>query len=171
MSELRIAVIGAGHLGRIHAKLLGQVDGGKLVAVSDPFEAARKNAEELFGVPVYADYRDCLPDIDAAVIAAPTDMHADIAKTLLNAGKHVLVEKPLTIERDDANRLSSLANAKKLTLQVGHVERFNPAFTALEKLAVDVKYVEAVRASSFPGRCLDVGVVMDLMIHDLDLIL
>jgi len=171
VSELRIAVIGAGHLGRIHSKLLGQVDGAKLVAVSDPFEAARKNAEELFGVPVHADYRDCLPEIDAAVIAAPTDMHANIAQTLLSAGKHVLVEKPLTIERDDANRLSALANAKKVTLQVGHVERFNPAFTALEKLAVDVKYVEAVRASSFPGRCLDVGVVMDLMIHDLDLIL
>lgn len=132
MSELRIAVIGAGHLGRIHSKLLGQVDGAKLVAVSDPFEAARKNAEELFGVPVHADYRDCLPEIDAAVIAAPTDMHANIAQTLLSAGKHVLVEKPLTIERDDANRLSALANAKKVTLQVGHVERFNPAFTALE---------------------------------------
>ena len=94
MSELRIAVIGAGHLGRIHAKLLGQVDGANLVAVSDPFEAARKNAEELFGVPVYEDYRDCLPEIDAAVIAAPTDMHADIAQALLSAGKHVFVEKP-----------------------------------------------------------------------------
>ena len=171
MSELRIAVIGAGHLGRIHAKLLGQVDGAKLVAVSDPFEAARKNAENLFSVPTHADYRDCIPEIDAAVIAAPTDMHAEIAENLLKAGKHVLAEKPLTIDRDDANRLAMLANKKNLTLQVGHVERFNPAFTALEKLAVDVKFVEAVRASSFPGRCLDVGVVMDLMIHDLDLIL
>ncbi len=83
----------------------------------------------------------------------------------------MLVEKPLTIERDDASRLAMLASSRRLTLQVGHVERFNPAFTALEKLAVDVKYVEAVRASSFPGRCLDVGVVMDLMIHDLDLVL
>jgi len=171
VSELRIAVIGAGHLGRIHAKLLGQVEGARLVAVSDPFEPARKNAEELFAVPTHADYRDCLPDIDAAVVAAPTDMHADIAETLMSAGKHVFAEKPLTITRDDANRLAAQAAASKLTLQVGHVERFNPAFTALEKLSVDVKYVEAVRASSFPGRCLDVGVVMDLMIHDLDLIL
>jgi len=171
VSELRIAVIGAGHLGRIHAKLLGQVDGANLVAVSDPFEAAREKAGELFSVPTHADYRDCLPEIDAAVIAAPTDRHADIAENLLSAGKHVFAEKPMTIQRDDANRLAALAAAKKLTLQVGHVERFNPAFTALEKLSVDVKYVEAVRASSFPGRCLDVGVVMDLMIHDLDLIL
>ncbi|MCG8651475.1 MAG: Gfo/Idh/MocA family oxidoreductase, partial [Pirellulales bacterium] len=171
MSRLRIAVIGAGHLGRIHAKLLGQVDGAKLVAISDPFEAARAQAAEQFSVPTYADYRECLPEIDAAVIASPTQSHAEIAKTMLKAGKHLLVEKPLTVQGEDAQRLAMLAASRRLTLQVGHVERFNPAFTALEDLSVDVKYVEAVRASSFPGRCLDVGVVMDLMIHDLDLVL
>ncbi|MFK8110831.1 MAG: Gfo/Idh/MocA family oxidoreductase [Rubripirellula sp.] len=171
MSKLRVAVIGAGHLGRIHAKLLGQVEGAELVAISDPFEAAREHAAELFSVPTYADYRDCIGKIDAAVIAAPTDAHASIADDLLKAGKHLMVEKPLTIKGVDATRLAMHASAKRLTLQVGHVERFNPAFTALEDLAVDVKYIEAVRASSFPGRCLDVGVVMDLMIHDLDLVL
>jgi predicted dehydrogenase len=171
VNELRVAVIGAGHLGRIHAKLLGQVEGAKLVAISDPFDSARENAAKLFSVPTYADYRDCIPKIDAAIIAAPTDAHAKIASDLLKAGKHLLVEKPLTIQGADAQRLSMQAAAKRLTLQVGHVERFNPAFTALEDLAVDVKYVEAVRASKFPGRCLDVGVVMDLMIHDLDLVL
>ncbi len=171
MSRLRIAVIGAGHLGRIHAKLLGQVDGAELVAIADPFEDARQNAAELFSVPTHADYRDCIDDIDAAVVAAATDAHAEISKTLLKAGKHLLVEKPLTASADDARRLAMLAASRRRTLQVGHVERFNPAFTALEGLSVDVKYVEAVRASSFPGRCLDVGVVMDLMIHDLDLVL
>lgn len=171
MSQLRIAVIGAGHLGRVHAKLLGQVDGAELVAISDPIESARLNAANLYSVPTFADYRECIEQVDAAVIAAPTDAHAEIAGELLKAGKHVLVEKPLTIDRDDANRISMLASSRKLTLQVGHVERFNPAFTALENLAVDAKYIEAVRASSFPGRCLDVGVVMDLMIHDLDLVL
>ncbi len=171
MSRLKIAVIGAGHLGRIHAKLLGQVDGAELVAISDPVEAARDNAAKLFSVPTHADYRDCIDDIDAAIIAAPTDYHADIAKTLIKAGKHLLVEKPLTVAAADAQRIAMLAASRQLTLQVGHVERFNPAFTALEELAVDVKYVEAVRASSFPGRCLDVGVVMDLMIHDIDLVL
>ena len=171
MSQLRIAVIGAGHLGRIHAKLLGSVDGAKLVGVSDPIESARIHAENLYHVPAEADYRDLIPKIDAAVIASPTDSHAKIARDLLKAGKHVFVEKPLTIDRGDARQLASLASAKRLTLQVGHVERFNPAFTSLENLGVDVKYVEAVRASSFPGRCLDVGVVMDLMIHDLDLVL
>ncbi len=171
MSQLRIAVIGAGHLGRIHAKLLAQVDGAELVAISDPSDQARENAAKLFSVPTHADYRDFIADIDAAVIAAPTAEHATIASTLLKAGKHLLVEKPLTIEAAAAQRIAMLAASRRLTLQVGHVERFNPAFSALENLAVDAKYVEAVRASSFPGRCLDVGVVMDLMIHDLDLIL
>ena len=98
MSELRVAVIGAGHLGRIHAKLLGQVDGASLVAVSDPVDGARAKVEKLFGVDTYADYRDCIDSIDAAVIAAPTGAHAEIARTLLKAGKHLLVEKPLTID-------------------------------------------------------------------------
>lgn len=171
MSQLRIAVIGAGHLGRIHAKLLGSVEGAQLVGISDPVEAARANAEKLYSVPVHADYRELIPNTDAVIIASPTDSHAKIARDLLKAGKHVFVEKPLTVDRVDARQLAALANAKRLTLQVGHVERFNPAFTALESLGVDVKYVEAVRASRFPGRCLDVGVVMDLMIHDLDLVL
>ena len=171
MSRLRIAVIGAGHLGRIHAKLLGQVEGAELVAIADPVEAARDRAAEQTGAAVFADYRECLEQIDAAVIAAPTDYHAEIGKTLLKAGKHLLVEKPLAADSTDAQRLAMLAAARRLTLQVGHVERFNPAFTSLDSLGVDVKYVEAVRASRFPGRCLDVGVVMDLMIHDLDLVL
>ncbi len=171
MSELRIAVIGAGHLGRIHSKLIGQVDGARLVGISDPFATARENAGKLFSVPTHENYRELIPKIDAAIIAAPTDLHAEIARELISAGKHVLVEKPITIDSYDADRLATLAAKKRITLQVGHVERFNPAFTALGDLAVDVKYVEAVRASRFPGRCLDVGVVMDLMIHDIDLVL
>ncbi len=171
MSRLRMAIIGAGHLGRIHAKLLSQVDGVELVAVCDPLPAARQKIHQQFPTATFADYRDCINRIDAAVIAAPTADHAEIAKTLLKAGKHLFVEKPLASDATDARRLAMLAAARRLTLQVGHVERFNPAFTALEDMAVDVKFVEAVRASRFPGRCLDVGVVMDLMIHDLDLVL
>ena len=170
MSALRIAVIGAGHLGRIHAKLLGQVQGAQLVAVSDPIESARRNAARLFDVPVASDHREIIDQIDAAVIAAPTDMHAEIATDLLKSGKHLLIEKPLATSAADATRLAALADSKRLTLQVGHVERFNPAFTAVGDIGVDAKYVEAVRASRFPGRCLDVGVVMDLMIHDIDLV-
>jgi predicted dehydrogenase len=142
-----------------------------LVVISDPNAGAREQAANLFSVPTVADYRDAIPMIDAAVIAAPTPNHAEIATELLKADKHLFVEKPLATCSSDANRLAMLASARRRTLQVGHVERFNPAFTALGQLAVDVKYVESVRASRFPGRCLDVGVVMDLMIHDLDLVL
>ncbi|MEM9644486.1 MAG: Gfo/Idh/MocA family oxidoreductase [Planctomycetota bacterium] len=171
MTKLRTAVIGAGHLGRIHAKLLGQVEGAELVAICDPGEQARAVASQSFDVPVLEDFTQVMDQLDAAVIAAPTDFHSDIAKAFLKAGKHLLVEKPLAADGTDAQRLAMLASSRRLTLQVGHVERFNPAFVALEELGRDVKYVEAVRASSFPGRCLDVGVVMDLMIHDLDLVL
>lgn len=174
--ELRVAVIGGGHLGRIHAKLLGQVEGARLVAICDPDQAACQaiaaaHSTDDRPIAAHADYRDCIESIDAAIIAAPTHYHAEIATTLLKAGKHLFVEKPLTHEADDARRLAMLASTRGLALQVGHVERFNPAFTALGDFGVDVKYVEATRASRFPGRCLDVGVVMDLMIHDLDLIL
>ena len=174
--ELRVAVIGGGHLGRIHAKLLTQVAGAKLVAVCDPDVAAATTIAQTHNSPespvvAHADYRDAVDDFDAAIVAAPTGYHADIATTLLKAGKHLFVEKPLTHESEDAKRLALIASSRNRVLQVGHVERFNPAFTALEEFGVDVKYVEATRASRFPGRCLDVGVVMDLMIHDLDLVL
>ena len=171
MSKLRIAVVGTGHLGRIHAKLLQQVDGVELIGLSDPLESARQRAAELFGVDAYADYRQLIEQSDAVVIATPTDTHTEVAETFLKAGKHVFVEKPLTISGRDADRLVMIAAKNRLTLQVGHVERFNPAFVAIEEIGTEVKYVEAVRASSFPGRCLDVGVVLDLMIHDLDLVL
>jgi len=169
--DLKVAVVGAGHLGRIHAKLLHQVSGAKLVAVCDPNAAAAKAVAAPHGVRSYNNYHDLINEIDAAVIAAPTDAHAEITQALLKANKHVFVEKPLTNDSDSARQLASLAAARRVVLQVGHVERFNPAFTALDQFGVDVKYVEAVRASRFPGRCLDVGVVLDLMIHDLDLVL
>ncbi len=171
MKPIRIAVIGAGHLGRIHAKLLSQVDGAELVGIVDPVEAARDQAASLFSVPTFTSHRDVLNKIDAAVIASPSDHHAEVATELLIADKHVFVEKPMTTAVDDAQRLARLATTRKRTLQVGHVERFNPVWTSAVEVTRDAKYIEAVRASRFPGRCLDVGVVMDLMIHDIDLVL
>ena len=171
LAPLRIAVIGTGHLGRIHAKLLSQVDGAELTHVVDPNVETADAIAQTHGVRHAATHGEILSDFDAAIVAAPTGLHASIVGDLLRAGKHVLCEKPLTVRSDDAAELATLARRNRLTLQVGHVERFNPAFTALGEFACDVKYVECVRASSFPGRCLDVGVVMDLMIHDLDLIL
>ncbi len=171
MKPLQVAVIGAGHLGRIHAKLLGQVDGAQLVAITDPFPAAREAAQSQFGVPSFESHRDILKLIDAAVVSSPTPHHAETVAELLKADKHVFVEKPITIHTEEANELVKLAAVRRRTLQVGHVERFNPAWTAAAEVTSDAKYVEAVRASRFPGRCLDVGVVLDLMIHDIDLVL
>ena len=127
MSQLRIAVVGAGHLGRIHAKLLGQVEGADLVAISDPFEAARQHAAELFSVPTYADFRDCIAKVDAAVIAAPTDAHADIAGEFLKAGKHVFLEKPLALHREEITEVErSLDDHPDRMLMIGFNRRFSP---------------------------------------------
>jgi len=171
VKPLQIAVLGAGHLGRIHAKLLSQVDDAELVAIVDPFPAARETAAATFGVPAFASMDEVLDRIDAAIVASPSDCHAEMATRLLAADKHVFVEKPITIRVDQADRLVELAASRRRTLQVGHVERFNPAWNAAAEVTEGAKYVEAVRASRFPGRCLDVGVVMDLMIHDIDLVL
>ncbi len=168
---LRICVVGAGHLGKIHARLLSGLDDVQVVAVTDPSDAARNAVRETLGIPTYASHRQVIDSVDAAIIASPSGLHASVASDFLEAGKHVLVEKPLTTKVDDAYDLVTLANRKGCVLQVGHVERFNPAWSAAEDVCRSAKYVEAVRASSFPGRCLDVGVVMDLMIHDLELVL
>lgn len=171
MKPLQVAVIGAGHLGRIHAKLLAQVDGVKLIAITDPIAAAREHAGSLFGVPTFESHRDILASIDAAIVSSPTPYHAETVADLLAADKHVFVEKPITIQAEEAAELVKLASMRRKTLQVGHVERFNPAWTAAGEVTAEAKYIEAVRASRFPGRCLDVGVVLDLMIHDIDLVL
>lgn len=171
MKPLQVAVIGAGHLGRIHAKLLAQVDGVELVAVTDPIAGARDQAQSQFNVPTFESHREVLSMIDAAIVASPTPSHADTVAELLQADKHVFVEKPITILAQEASDLVRLASSRRRTLQVGHVERFNPAWTAAADVTASSKYIEAVRASRFPGRCLDVGVVLDLMIHDIDLVL
>lgn len=169
--SLRIAVIGAGHLGRIHARLLSAIEDVRVVAITDPSDAARVAAGEASGIPTFSSHRQVLSEIDAAILAAPSGLHHAIATDLLEAGKHLLVEKPLTTTAADAVKLVQLAKRHGCILQVGHVERFNPAWTAAQDVAQGAKYVEATRASSFPGRCLDVGVVMDLMIHDVELVL
>jgi len=171
MNRLRIALVGAGHLGKIHGRLLQQVSGAELVAVADPDEAAGETLAQQLGVPAFTHHHELIDLCDAAVIASPTRFHAEIGRDLVSAGKHLLVEKPLATDAEDALELARLATARRVTLQVGHVERFNPAWTAAGDQLQRAKFIEAVRASRFPGRCLDVGVVMDLMIHHLDLVL
>lgn len=171
MSQARIAVIGYGHLGKIHARLLhGQAD-VTLAAVVDPIAASCEQAAKDLSVPVAQDYHEILSQMDGAIIAAPTSLHFEVASELLEAGKHVLVEKPITLDTHDAEELVDLAHLHGLTLQVGHVERFNPALTAFLPHASAPKFMEARRLTPYSCRSIDVGVVLDLMIHDLDIVL
>jgi len=171
VKPLKVAVIGAGRLGGFHARKLAQNNRAELVAVVDPLPANRNRVAEACHTQPKAAYHELLDRLDAVVIAAPTGLHHRLAMDFLDHGIHVLVEKPICSTVAEADQLVQTAGRNKLVLQVGHVERFNPAFTAAVPYAQNPKYVEAVRTSGFTFRSTDVGVVLDLMIHDLDLIL
>jgi len=170
MSKVRVAVIGVGHLGKIHAKLLSQVADAELVGIVDPAPEARRIAAEL-NVAAHVDLAPLLGQIDAAIIATPSRLHHAVAHDLLQHGIHVFVEKPLTLNVGDADDLVAQADARQLVLQVGHVERFNPALVAAAPHLTEPKYIDAVRSSAYSCRSTDVGVVLDLMIHDIDVVL
>ncbi len=170
MSQLKIAVIGAGHLGKIHAKLIQQVEGVELVAIADPSPKSQQEMIDLYDVEVVSDYQKVIDQIDAAIVATPTRFHFEIAADLLQQGKHVLVEKPMTDCVHDAEELIRLADASQCVISVGHVERFNPAIATALKLVGEPKMIQASRMSGFTFRSTDIGVVHDLMIHDIDLV-
>ncbi|MBM3998763.1 MAG: Gfo/Idh/MocA family oxidoreductase [Planctomycetes bacterium] len=171
MIPLKLAVIGAGHLGRIHARLLRDQDDVSLVAVADPDPAARRSVMDELQVATVDHHDELLGHIDAAMVAAPTVHHAAIARDLLRRGIHVFIEKPFTTTVADADDLLRIAEDRRLIVQVGHVERYNPAFVAATPLLQEVRHVEGVRANGYTCRSTDVGVVLDLMIHDIDLVL
>ncbi|MBN2217225.1 MAG: Gfo/Idh/MocA family oxidoreductase [Pirellulales bacterium] len=171
MKRLRLAVIGAGRLGGFHAQKAAAHPDMDLVAVVDPVPAARQRVAAECRTQPLADYRVLAGRIDAAIVAAPTRLHHRIAMDLVRQGVHLLVEKPLTSSLAEAEELVETAEAQGVILQVGHVERFNPAFAAAAAHLDHPKYIEAVRASGFTFRSTDVGVVLDLMIHDIDLVL
>ncbi|MEX2119132.1 MAG: Gfo/Idh/MocA family oxidoreductase [Pirellulales bacterium] len=171
MKPLRAAVVGAGHLGRIHARILAGLDGFRLVGVADPLEENRREVALAHQTQAYAGHRHLLGQIDAAVIATPTRHHHHVAMDLLRHGIHLLVEKPLAASREEAEELVDMARRQGAVLQVGHVERFNPAFAAVLPHVRDPKYIDSVRSGSFTFRSTDIGVVLDLMIHDIDLVL
>ncbi len=171
MNEVRVAVIGVGHLGRIHARLLTQQPGARLVGIVDPVDTAREAVAGELACTAFADPIALVGQIDAAIIATPSRHHHAVAAELLAQGVHVFVEKPMTLNVGDADDLIREAAARNLVLQVGHVERFNPAFVAARPHLGEPKYIEAVRAGTFTCRSTDVGVVLDLMIHDIDIVL
>lgn len=172
MSEpTKLAVVGAGHLGRFHSKLAAQLDHFELVAVADPSTTQAEAVAEEAGTKAVSDYRTIIDQVDAVVVATPTVTHFPIIKDLLQSGLHVLAEKPLTPTLAEAEELVAIAEANHLTLQVGHVERFNPAMTLAEPVTRDPKFIRASRTSGYTFRSTDIGVVLDLMIHDIDLVL
>jgi len=158
VNRLKTAVIGAGRLGTFHAQKLAQADHVDLVAVVDPLPECRHRVAAACHARALPDHRPLLDQIDAAVIATPTKVHHKVAMEFLQAGVHLLVEKPLCCTRAEADQLVEAAGRRNLVLQVGHVERFNPAFSAVASVATDPKYIEAVRAGEFTFRSTDVGV-------------
>ena len=168
--KTRIAVIGVGHLGRHHCRLLGELD-CELVAVADPNEDARKRAADDYGVETLADYRELEGRVDAVSVVVPTSLHRQVGGFFLERGVDVLVEKPIANNSAEGQELVDLARKHDRVLQVGHVERFNPVLKGIAEIGRKARYIESHRLAPFSFRSTDIGVVLDLMIHDLDLVL
>jgi len=169
--KIRMAVIGVGHMGRFHAQKIAALEEAELTAVVDTDRDRADAIADNLHTRAAASHEEILDSIDAAVIAAPTWAHAPIAEALLLAGKDVLCEKPLSATLEEADRLNRLAGEQGRILQVGHLERFNPAVEELLKRGKKPLFIEAIRVAPFKGRALDVDVTLDLMTHDLDIIL
>jgi predicted dehydrogenase len=169
--RLRVAVIGAGHLGKHHARLLGDMDGVQLAAVADLDPERARAAAAASGAKATTDYRELFDAVDAVSVAVPTELHHQVALPFLERGKGVLVEKPMARSVKEADELIAAAAAARATLLVGHTERYNPAVSAVWPLVSSPRFIEVHRLGSFPDRSLDIDVVFDLMIHDLDIIL
>ena len=171
MSKIKVGVIGVGRMGKYHVGILSELPEVELTAVVDIDSKCRKVIEENYGAPGFENYKDMYGKVDAAVVAVPTGLHFPIAKDLLNAGIHVLLEKPCANNLDHARELFQIAGDKALTLHVGHVERFNGAVQELHKIVDSPIFVECRRMGPFTDRIKDDGVVLDIMIHDIDIIL
>ena len=171
MSKIRTAVIGVGYLGKFHAQKYAQLDSSQLVAVCDAsLEVAQIIADE-HDVPAFTDYHELIGKVDAVSIVVPTQKHYEVAKVLLENGIHVLLEKPITSTVEEAEELVKIADENKCVFQIGHLERFNPAVLALEDELEQPLFIESNRIAPFNPRGADVNVVLDLMIHDIDIIL
>ncbi len=168
---LKTAVIGAGYLGRFHAQKYAGLADSELIGVVDVDpQQAQKVADEL-EVPSYTDYHEVLDQVDAVSIVVPTVHHYETAKAFMEKGVHVLLEKPFAATIEEAEELEQLSGDKNLRLQIGHLERFNPVFTEFQELIDRPKFIENIRIAPFPKRGTDVDVILDLMIHDIDLVL
>ena len=170
MKKLKAAVIGTGHLGKEHARIYHLISDVELVAICD-LEPSKAELAQQLNTRFVSDFHDILSEIDIASVVTPTSTHYKVARDLLSAGIHTLVEKPVTSRIEEADELIEIAKAKNLTLHVGHLERYNAGFRKIEKISKNVRFLEIHRLGPFSPRISDCGVVLDLMIHDLDLIL
>jgi predicted dehydrogenase len=171
MEPIKSAVIGVGYLGKFHAQKYAELPQSELVAVCDSnADAASAVADDLKTMALNS-IDELLPKVEAVSIVVPTQLHHDIAKQCLQAGKHVLLEKPMTTTLDEANELIALAKNNNCVLQIGHLERFNPAILSLEDILSEPLFIESHRVAPFNPRGADVNVILDLMIHDIDIIL
>ncbi|HID92268.1 TPA: Gfo/Idh/MocA family oxidoreductase [Candidatus Peregrinibacteria bacterium] len=168
---VKIGLIGAGHLGKIHLKLLKNIKLAKLVGFYDIDEATRKNVEKELEVKAYKSLDELLDHCDAVDIVTPTTTHFEIAKKLIKKQKHIFIEKPVASSSKEAEELVKLSYEAGIKAQIGHVERFNPAFISAKEYINNPKFIEIHRLAQFNPRGTDVSVVYDLMIHDIDLVL
>lgn len=171
MGKLKIAVIGAGHLGKEHARIYSEIPEVNLVGIVDINKDAGEAVARRCNTKYYSSFKEILNKVNAASVVVPTRFHYEITRELLKNGIHVLVEKPMTGTVSEAEDLIKLSKETSTILQPGYIERFNPAIEAIQKLDVSLKFIECHRLSPFTFRSADIGVVLDLMIHDIDIIL
>lgn len=167
----RVGVIGTGYLGRLHARVLTEIPEAEVVGFVETNDAVAAEVESSLKIRRYPSVAALAKDIEGAVVATPTTIHHDVARELLEAGVDVMIEKPITATADEAKSLIALAASKQRIIQVGHVERYNPAIAAIADMVRPTRYFEAERLGVFVPRSLDVDVLLDLMIHDLNLVL
>jgi predicted dehydrogenase len=167
----RVGVVGTGYLGRLHARVLTEMPEADVVGFVDSNDAIAGEIAETLRLRRFDSVAALAREVECAVVATPTTTHFDVARELIEAGRDVLVEKPITAEVDEGRKLNALAEQRQRILQVGHVERYNPAIVAVAPLLRDIRYLEAERLGVFVGRSLDIDVLLDLMIHDLNLVL
>lgn len=171
IKNIRAGVVGVGHIGINHARIYSELRGCELVAILDGNPAAAAKAAAKYGGKACSSLEEFSELIDAATIATPTESHHEVGSFLLRKGKHLLIEKPIADTTQRAQELASIAHEQGCILQVGHVERFNPALEALEEQLKNPRFLEVTRLSPYPNRSTDIGVVLDLMIHDLEIVL
>lgn len=170
MNALRTAVIGVGYLGNFHAQKYAAIQDVELVGVVDNDQKRAAEIATALGTRAYSDHRELIGLVDAVSVVVPTQFHHAVARDFLAAGVHVLIEKPITVTIEEADELIALAESNGAVFQVGHLERFNPVLVALESILHEPLFVESVRIAPFKPRGTDVNVVLDLMIHDIEII-